>query len=184
MSDSLFPYGLQLTRLLCPWDFPGKNTGVGCHSLLQGIFLTQGLQHCRHQWSPTIIMDILKYNCGFICFSMQLVFASCIFDSLFIHTKYCFLFFKELIQLSYNAPLYHGVKNWYYFFKYSTKFTSEAFWLLHGKKKKKLLFQFLVEGLFIFLFLLESVLYFVFLEIYPFNLSCLTCWDEVVYTAF
>ena len=28
-------------RLLYPWDFPGKNTGVGCHSLLQGIFLTQ-----------------------------------------------------------------------------------------------------------------------------------------------
>ena len=30
------------TRLLCPWDPPGKNTGVGCHSLLQGIFQTQG----------------------------------------------------------------------------------------------------------------------------------------------
>ena len=28
--------------LLCPWDFPGKNTRVGCHFLLQGIFLTQG----------------------------------------------------------------------------------------------------------------------------------------------
>ena len=31
------------TRLLCPWDSPGKNTGVGCHTLLQGIFPTQGL---------------------------------------------------------------------------------------------------------------------------------------------
>ena len=30
-------------KLLCPWDSPGKNTGVGCHGLLQGIFLTQGL---------------------------------------------------------------------------------------------------------------------------------------------
>ena len=30
-------------RLLCPWDVPGKNAAVGCHSLLQGIFLTQGL---------------------------------------------------------------------------------------------------------------------------------------------
>ena len=38
----LQPHGLQHTRLLCPWDFPGKNTGVGCHFLLQGIFLTQG----------------------------------------------------------------------------------------------------------------------------------------------
>ena len=39
------------TRLLCPWDFQGKNTRVGSHSLLQGIFPTQGLNpgflHCR-----------------------------------------------------------------------------------------------------------------------------------------
>ena len=38
-------------RLLCPWNFPGNSTGVGCHSLLQGIFLTQGcntgLPQCR-----------------------------------------------------------------------------------------------------------------------------------------
>ena len=51
MSDSLRPHGLQLTRLLHPWDFPSKNTGVGCHFLLQEIFLTQrlnpGLLHCR-----------------------------------------------------------------------------------------------------------------------------------------
>ena len=40
--DSLWPHGLQPTRLLCPWDFPGKNTGVDCYSLLQGIFPTQG----------------------------------------------------------------------------------------------------------------------------------------------
>ena len=33
---------LQPTRLLCPWVFPGKNPGVGCHFLLQRIFLTQG----------------------------------------------------------------------------------------------------------------------------------------------
>ena len=33
---------LLSTRLLCPWDFPGKDTGVGCHFLLQGIFPTQG----------------------------------------------------------------------------------------------------------------------------------------------
>ena len=33
--------GLEPARLLCPLDCPGKNTGVGCHFLLQGIFLTQ-----------------------------------------------------------------------------------------------------------------------------------------------
>ena len=63
VSDSLRPHGLQPTRLLCPWDSPGKNTGVDCLSLLQGIFPTQGLNpglpHCRqilyqlsHQGSP------------------------------------------------------------------------------------------------------------------------------------
>ena len=36
------PHGLQPTRLLCPRNFPVKNTGEGSHSLLQGIFLTQG----------------------------------------------------------------------------------------------------------------------------------------------
>ena len=38
------------SRLLCPWDFPGKNIGVGCHLLLQGIFLTQGLNLCLLHW--------------------------------------------------------------------------------------------------------------------------------------
>ena len=42
MSNSLRPYGLQASRLLCPWNFPGKNMGAGCHFLLQGIFSTQG----------------------------------------------------------------------------------------------------------------------------------------------
>ena len=33
---------MEPARLLCPWDSPGKNTGVGCHALLYGIFPTQG----------------------------------------------------------------------------------------------------------------------------------------------
>ena len=37
MSDSVRPYKRQPTRLPHPWDSPGKNTGVGCHFLLQGI---------------------------------------------------------------------------------------------------------------------------------------------------
>ena len=48
MSNSVWPYGLQPTRLLCPWDSPGKNPGVGCYTLLQGIFLTQ-------VWNPGLL---------------------------------------------------------------------------------------------------------------------------------
>ena len=51
VSNFLRPHGLQPARLLCPWDSPGKITGVGSHFLLQGISLTQGLNsallHCR-----------------------------------------------------------------------------------------------------------------------------------------
>jgi len=41
--------GLPPARLLCPWDSPGKNTGVGCPFLLQGIFPTQG-------WNPCLLL--------------------------------------------------------------------------------------------------------------------------------
>ena len=42
MSDSLQPCGLKPASFLLPWDFPGKDTGLGCHFLLQRIFLTWG----------------------------------------------------------------------------------------------------------------------------------------------
>ena len=48
---TLQPQGLQPVRLICPWNSPGKNTEMGCHSFFQGIFLTQGSNpdrpHCR-----------------------------------------------------------------------------------------------------------------------------------------
>ena len=42
------------TRLLCPWNFPSKNTGVGCHVLLQGIFPTQGLSPQLLHWQDSL----------------------------------------------------------------------------------------------------------------------------------
>ena len=50
---SLFSHAQLFDQLLCPWDSPGKNTGVGCHALLQGIFPTQGLNPyllCLRHW--------------------------------------------------------------------------------------------------------------------------------------
>ena len=60
MSDSLQPHGLQPIRLLCPWDFSGKNTGVGCHFLLQGILLTQ-------RWNP----HLLSLACRWILYPLS-----------------------------------------------------------------------------------------------------------------
>ena len=57
MSDSLWPRGLSPTRLLCPWDFPGRNTGVGCHFLLQGIFPTP--THLLHWWADSVPLSHL-----------------------------------------------------------------------------------------------------------------------------
>ena len=69
------PHRRQPTRLLHSWDSPGKNTGVGCHFLLQGIFPTQGsnpgLPHCRqtlyrlsHKGSQPSYQEILLVLCS------------------------------------------------------------------------------------------------------------------------
>ena len=61
LCPTLWPHKLQPVRLLWPWNFPGRNTGVGCHFLLQRIFRTQGSNqhflcqvpyHWCHQRSP------------------------------------------------------------------------------------------------------------------------------------
>ena len=76
LCNSLQPCGLQPSRLLCPQDFPGKNPGVDCHFLLQGVFPTQGfnscllcLLHCRqilyllsYQGSPGDMFSVKCFN--------------------------------------------------------------------------------------------------------------------------
>ena len=84
VSDTLWPQGLQPTRLLCPWHSPGKNTRVSCHSLLQGIFPTQGsksgLLHCRqiiyqlsHQGSPI-----------YVCMYMHIYINVCVYTYIYV----------------------------------------------------------------------------------------------------
>ena len=55
MSDSVRPHGQEPIRLRCPWDSPGKNTGVGCHFLLQCIKVkseSEVAQSCRTPSDP------------------------------------------------------------------------------------------------------------------------------------
>ena len=69
------PNGLLPTGLFCPWDFAGKNTGVGCPLVLQGIFLTQGSDLHRQadslplgkpiqalQFSSSVVSDSLRHH--------------------------------------------------------------------------------------------------------------------------
>ena len=60
MCDSWWPHRLQPARLLRPWAFPGKSTGVGCHFLLQGIFPNQGLNPCLlFQQADSLALSLL-----------------------------------------------------------------------------------------------------------------------------
>ena len=66
----LQPHGLSPTRLLCPWNFPGKNMGVGCYFLLQGIFPTQGSNPCLLHWqADSVPLSHLGSPCWFLASS-------------------------------------------------------------------------------------------------------------------
>ena len=75
VSDSLRHHGLEPTRLLCPRNSPGKNSGVGSHALLQGILPTQelnsGLLHCRQ------ILYCLSYPGNPLVAKCQLINYKC-----------------------------------------------------------------------------------------------------------
>ena len=81
VSNTLWPREPYPTTLLCPWDSPGQNTGVGCHALFQGIFPTQGLNpgllHCRqslywlsYQGCPSFLYSPVVYPEKYIKLSM------------------------------------------------------------------------------------------------------------------
>ena len=70
VGPSVVPNSLQPHGLLCPWNSPGKNTRVGSHSLLQGIFLTQGwnLPLLLHWQANSLISRtiVTKRECRFL----------------------------------------------------------------------------------------------------------------------
>ena len=97
-SDSLQPHGLSPDRILCPWNSPDKNIGVGCHSLLQVIFPSQGLNpglpHCRqilyylsHQESPCVYIVVYIYICVCIYIYMCVCVQIYIYNDVFIYVK-------------------------------------------------------------------------------------------------
>ena len=100
---TLWPFGLQLTRILCPWDFSGKNTGVACHFLLQGIFPTlgsnPGLLHCRqilyqlsYEGSPNSLRCLIwSFTCFCLTSTVGISFVFFFFFHWICMPLHCFL---------------------------------------------------------------------------------------------
>ena len=72
MSDSSKPHGLQPTRLLRPWDFPGKSTGVGCHCLLQNL-LSYSLSGLLFYWFVKHLFSCSSPFCFMVFWSDHLI---------------------------------------------------------------------------------------------------------------
>ena len=120
MSKSLRPY--WPSRLLCPWDSLGKNTGVDCPAFLQGIFPSQGLnpnllclQHCRqslHCWANWETPYTYTHSSiTTILVSLTIILASLSFLELFLLIDF-FLTYCELFQ-TWCYDLYWGIYIWY-----------------------------------------------------------------------
>ena len=73
VSNFLWFYGLWATRLLCPWNFPGKNTGEGCHFLLQGIFLTKAPHSDLLHWQADYLPKEIQWKDYYVWSTIGLV---------------------------------------------------------------------------------------------------------------
>ena len=105
MSDSVRPYGLQPSRLRCPWASPGKQTGVGCYALLRRIFPAQGLNpgllHCRKSLYHSATrehMDPLHPLTSLRCEILAILFLYI----LMIHLLFHYLLFHFLSPRNYD----------------------------------------------------------------------------------
>ena len=77
VSDPQWPHGLQASRLLHPWDFPGKSTGVGCHCLLYP-YLSFNMALLMNFSTLYGIVEVLKLvtNCWCLCLIFYLILES------------------------------------------------------------------------------------------------------------
>ena len=98
MSNSLRPYGPWPARLFCPWDSPGKNTGVGCHFLLPGITIllqrsrcVSNEQLCLKAAGLYIYMMIFYFY--LVCFTFSISYLVLPFHLVYIFQFLCLLLF-------------------------------------------------------------------------------------------
>ena len=103
MFDSLWPNGLLLTSLLPLWNSPGKSTGMGFHFLLQGIFLTQGLNPCH--------LHLLNWQVVFFFFFFFTTSATWEAHIMYHMTLNCVIPIIYLLQTECLGPQIHMLKS-------------------------------------------------------------------------
>ena len=132
--DSLQPHELQPTRLLCLWNSSGKNTGVGSHSFLQGIFSIKGLNlcllHCRQilyslsqKGNPDKLYTYLIYILFFLLANKNCIYLVSNFSFKFHFHIFAKIPFDKVVsnEIVLNLPEY---LNGILFFSLSTKGTT------------------------------------------------------------
>ena len=126
MSDSVRPHRRQPTRLPRPWDSPGKNTGVGCHFLLQCVKVKSQSEVAQSCPTPSDPVDCSPPGSSVhgIFQARVLEWGAIAFPKLYIHTYIIFeiIFHCRLLQdieyssLSYTVNLCCLLRIWFFFF--------------------------------------------------------------------
>ena len=112
VSDSLRPQGLYPASLLCPWKSLSKNSGVGCHSLLQRIFLIRGWNPDLLIWRQILYIQIHKGSPFWFLFSsvqFSSVAQSCLTDSSWAYTIQTTLGLCIICAVSLEIRLYSHI---------------------------------------------------------------------------
>ena len=97
MSNSRLSHGLQPTRLFCPQDCPGKNIGMGCHFLLQRIFLTQGSNHISY----------VSWICRWVFFTTSNTWEALIYYNPILNKK-----IKKRLLILKQGDFFSGLSRW------------------------------------------------------------------------
>ena len=126
MSDSVQPQRWQPTRLPRPWDSPGKNTGVGCHFLLQCMKVkseSEVTQSCPTLATPWTVAhrllrpwDFLGKSIGVGCHCLlRLLYATCMYLQLFVISHTICINFGPHFSFFHFSSLYLRLDNFYSF---------------------------------------------------------------------
>ena len=114
MSESLRPHGLQPTRLLHPWDFPGKSAGVGCHCLFRALLSFKAGKPSAYAEFPKTPMSFqclifqLKENNGIFSAVHASLYGMSLGSSLvhiywdYVFTFFSIIFAQEIFLCTYN----------------------------------------------------------------------------------